>query len=56
MTERYHSSADGASADGAAMHVITLASAAAPLPLQAPADPELAGLAVFRSRSVDEGR
>jgi hypothetical protein len=39
-----------------ALHVITLVSSTAPLPLQAPKDPALAGLAVFRSRRVEDGR
>jgi hypothetical protein len=39
-----------------ALHVITLVSSTAPLPLQAPKAPELAGLAVFRSRRVEDGR
>ncbi len=40
----------------APLHVITLVSSTAPLPLQAPKAPELAGLAVFRSRRVEDGR
>ena len=46
----------GAEAHPQALHVITLVSSTAPLPLQAPKAPELAGLAVFRSRRVEDGR
>ncbi len=46
----------GAEANPQALHVITLVSSTAPLPLQAPKAPELAGLAVFRSRRVEDGR
>jgi hypothetical protein len=46
----------GAEANAQALHVITLVSSTAPLPLQAPKAPELAGLAVFRSRRVEDGR
>jgi hypothetical protein len=38
------------------LHVITLMSSTAPVPLRAPTAPELAGLAVFRSRRVEDGR
>jgi hypothetical protein len=38
------------------LHVITLLSSTAPVPLRAPTAPELAGLAVFRSRRVEDGR
>jgi hypothetical protein len=38
------------------LHVITLLSSTAPVPLQAPKAPELAGLAVFRSRRLEDGR
>ena len=47
---------DGAAAQPQALHVITLVSSTAPVPLQAPKAPELAGLAVFRSRRVEDGR
>ena len=47
--------ADGASAD-APLHVITLLASTAPVPLRSLAAPELAGLAVFRSRRVEDGR
>lgn len=46
----------GAEAQPQSLHVITLTSSTAPLPLQAPKAPELAGLAVFRSRRVEDGR
>jgi hypothetical protein len=46
----------GAEAQAQALHVITLVSSTAPMPLQAPKAPELAGLAVFRSRRVEDGR
>ncbi len=46
----------GAEAQSQALHVITLVSSTAPMPLQAPKAPELAGLAVFRSRRVEDGR
>jgi hypothetical protein len=46
----------GAEAQPQALHVITLVSSTAPVPLQAPKAPELAGLAVFRSRRVEDGR
>ena len=46
----------GAEAQSQSLHVITLTSSTAPLPLQAPKAPELAGLAVFRSRRVEDGR
>jgi hypothetical protein len=46
----------GAEAQSQPLHVITLVSSTAPLPLQAPKAPELAGLAVFRSRRVEDGR
>jgi hypothetical protein len=46
----------GAEAQPQALHVITLVSSTAPMPLQAPKAPELAGLAVFRSRRVEDGR
>jgi len=47
---------EGADAQSLSLHVITLTSSTAPLPLQAPKAPELAGLAVFRSRRVEDGR
>jgi hypothetical protein len=46
----------GAREEPAPLHVITLASSVAPLSLRAPTSPQLAGLAVFRSRSVEDGR
>jgi hypothetical protein len=46
----------GAEAQTQVLHVITLVSSTAPMPLQAPKVPELAGLAVFRSRRVEDGR
>jgi hypothetical protein len=46
----------GAEAQSQPLYVITLVSSTAPLPLQAPKAPELAGLAVFRSRRVEDGR
>jgi hypothetical protein len=46
----------GAEAQPQPLHVITLVSSTAPVPLQAPKAPELAGLAVFRSRRVEDGR
>lgn len=42
--------------DAPPLHVITLTSSPAPIPLKAPKAPELAGLAVFRSRQVEDGR
>jgi hypothetical protein len=42
--------------DAPLLHVITLLSSTAPVPLRAPTAPELAGLAVFRSRRVEDGR
>jgi hypothetical protein len=42
--------------DAPPLHVITLVSSTAPVPLRAPTAPELAGLAVFRSRHVEDGR
>ena len=41
---------------GAPLYVITLASSAAPLEMSAPKAPELAGLAIFRSRQLEDGR
>jgi hypothetical protein len=46
----------GAHPDAPPLYVITLVSSIAPVQLWAPTAPELAGLAVFRSRQVDEGR
>jgi hypothetical protein len=43
-------------ADASPLYVITLVSSTAPVPLRAPTAPELAGLAVFRSRRVEDGR
>jgi len=42
--------------EGRALYVITLVSSPAPARLQAPDAPELAGLALFRSRLVEDGR
>ena len=61
------SSADGATPKAAVgwegvpdesgpLHVITLLASVAPIPLRAPSAPELAGLAIFRSRTVEDGR
>jgi len=47
---------DGVADDAAPLHVITLVSSVAPIPLRAPSAPELAGLAIFRSRTVEDGR
>jgi hypothetical protein len=47
---------EGAREEAVPLHVITLASSVAPLSLRAPTSPKLAGLAVFRSRSVEDGR
>lgn len=47
---------DGEHADGAPLHVITLLSSTAPVALCSLTTPELAGLAVFRSRRVEDGR
>lgn len=38
------------------LYVITLTSSTAPMPLNGPSAPELAGLAVFRSRRIEDGR
>jgi hypothetical protein len=38
------------------MFIITLSSSTAPMALEAPAMPELIGLAVFRSRRIEDGR
>jgi hypothetical protein len=46
----------GGSEPSAILYVITLASAVAPMPLRAPMAPQLAGLAVFRSRHIEDGR
>ena len=43
-------------AEAQALYVITLVSSPAPARLEAPAAPEFAGLAVFRSRLVEDGR
>ena len=43
-------------ADAHALYVITLVSSPAPARLETPAGPEFAGLAVFRSRLVEDGR
>jgi hypothetical protein len=42
--------------DAPPLHVITLLSSTAPVAMRAPTAPELAGLAVFRSRRVEDGR
>ena len=47
---------DAAGAQPQVLHVITLVSSTAPVPLRAPKAPELAGLSVFRSRRVEDGR
>ncbi len=47
---------DGAGDEAVPLHVITLVASVAPIPLRAPTAPGLAGLAVFRSRSVEDGR
>ena len=47
---------DGEPADAALLHVITLLSSTAPVALCSLAAPGLAGLAVFRSRRVEDGR
>lgn len=59
MTNRYQPATvgwQGVDPPAQLLHVITLVSSIAPLPLQAPKAPELAGLAVFRSRRVEDGR
>src|SRR5688500_7284334 len=40
----------------ALLYIINLSSSAAPMALEAPDAPELAGYAVFRSRRVEDGR
>ena len=40
----------------APLYVITLAASVAPMPLRGPDVPQLAGLAVFRSRQLEDGR
>ena len=47
---------EGASDESGPLYVITLLASIAPIPLRAPTAPELAGLAIFRSRSVEDGR
>ncbi len=47
---------DGVPEEVAPLHVITLVSSVAPIALRAPSAPELAGLAIFRSRTVEDGR
>lgn len=47
---------EGAPDESGPLHVITLMASTAPIPLKAPSAPELEGLAVFRSRSVEDGR
>lgn len=42
--------------DSGALYIITLSSSTAPMALEAPSLPELTGLAVFRSRRVEDGR
>jgi hypothetical protein len=49
-------SREATQADAPPLHVITLVSSTAPVPLRAPTAPELAGLAAFRSRRVEDGR
>ena len=46
----------GAPDDTGPLHVITLQASTAPIPLRGPTAPELAGLAIFRSRTVEDGR
>ena len=47
---------DGVPDEVAPLYVITLAASVAPIPLRAPTASELAGLAIFRSRTVEDGR
>ena len=47
---------DGVPEEAEPLHVITLVASVAPIPLRAPTAPELAGLAIFRSRTVEDGR
>ena len=47
---------EGAPEESGPLHVITLLASIAPIPLRAPTAPELAGLAIFRSRTVEDGR
>ena len=42
--------------DAGALYIITLSSSTAPVALEAPAIPELTGLALFRSKRVEDGR
>lgn len=56
MNERLGSPPAGPPADGAALYVITLVTSTAPASLEPPTGPELEGLAVFRSRRVEDGR
>jgi hypothetical protein len=42
--------------DSGALYIITLSSSTAPVALEAPAIPELTGLALFRSKRVEDGR
>jgi hypothetical protein len=42
--------------DSGALYIITLSSSTAPVALEAPAIPELTGLAIFRSKRVEDGR
>jgi hypothetical protein len=46
----------GHAADAQTLYVITLTSAATPMPLQGPSAPELASLALFRSKKCEDGR
>ena len=56
MTDRVGSRPVGTIADGAQQFVITLSSSTAPVALEPPVGPELEGLVVFRSRTVEDGR
>jgi len=42
--------------DSGALYIITLSSSTAPVALEAPAIPELTGLAIFRSKRAEDGR
>ena len=56
LDERAAGSASAGAIEPHQLYVITAASSTAPVPLQVPKVPELAGLAVFRSRRVEDGR
>jgi hypothetical protein len=53
---RTSSNGDDSPDSGAPLYVITLVASVAPLPMRAPTAPELAGLALFRSRQFEDGR